>query len=556
MPPKKKKAKTEEIVDRISRQVQDPDVPVVVVETSPDEDSPVLNINSESLFSNIIHPIPPFLFMDLCFRKKALHIISSSQEERIQPIVEAMNNLDPSYILQETSSDNVFVWILDKETGKIQSVEINNVETAIALHTKGGHATYCRAPPDVEQPMVANMLRGTGMGCGNYDPSGESSITMGQGEVEVFMGTSQHTTDWHYDFQENFTLQLSGVKRWTLQQGTVKHPLRGCTPHYNAPHVVESQLKVAHLSSPDFKFTSPQVGVNAVGKEMQRTVLPGDVLYFPAGMWHKVETIEPGISINVSLMATNYATLVSQALQHYLLKKDEWRQSVVGTYSEGDTALSHLQELFHQLPSVIENLVKINFAEQILPPVLRNPPRLELVGKDDEDTENDGADGSPTEISNVMTEHGQQTAKENEDMEIVDDDDEEEESDEEIVDIHEFDAPVPQRQLHSTSGKMTFNSLASLMKMSDIVSFYNDDKESDEASSLYVLNINYAGNEMHESVIRVVLKDTTGQLDNFVDGTSRDDITCPRGVQEAWQECLLYYGFLVWISNDVSTNTS
>lgn len=356
MPPKKKQKQDDYCWESI---VAADSTKSPLVQLSPDASDTVLDIGSDSLFEDMISPMPPNVFLDYCFRKRALHISPSNEARRIQPIVQAMGNLDPSYILQETSSDNVFVWILNSKQKKISSVEIDNVDTAVALH-QAGHATYCRAPPDVEQPMVAQLLRGTGMGCGNYDPSGNSTVCMGRGEVEVFMGTCQHTTDWHFDFQENFTLQLSGVKRWTLQQGTVRHPLRGCTPHYQAPKVVESQLKAAHLSDANFQFQSPTVGVNAVGETAQVLVKPGDMLYFPAGMWHKVETVEPGVSINVSLMATNYAALVTQALHHVLLTQDEWRQSIVsGNVTD---ALEHLQQLLHKLPTEIERLNRMNFA--------------------------------------------------------------------------------------------------------------------------------------------------------------------------------------------------
>ena len=90
------------------------------------------------------------------------------------------------------------------------------------------------------------MLRDVGLGCGQYDPTGERLSTLGRGEVETFIGTKGHLTDWHTDFQENFTIQLSGRKKWTLKQGTVKHPLRGTTPHYrSSSDVIENQIKAA-----------------------------------------------------------------------------------------------------------------------------------------------------------------------------------------------------------------------------------------------------------------------------------------------------------------------
>ena len=537
MPPKKKSKLNDcDCNERFQKLAADD--PVLIVQRDVG-DAPVLDIASDSLFADMIDPISPKVFMEQCFRRKALHVTGCGPA-RVEPIMNAMDMLDPASILRETSSDNVFVWILDKQQRKIQSVEIDSVDTAIALH-KAGHATYCRAPPNVEQPMVANMLRGTGMGCGNYDPSGNSSICMGRGEVEVFMGTLQHTTDWHFDFQENFTLQLSGVKKWTLQQGTVKYPLRGCTPHYKAPDVVESQLKAAHLGDLNFQFGVPQVGVNAVGKVVEVVVNSGDMLFFPAGMWHKVETVEPGVSINVSLMATNYAALVSQALHHYLLTKDEWRESVAtGPTSMADNTTCHLNALLRQLPSEIEKLTnQMNFTGQILPPILLAPPKLELV-RDEEDVAHGSGDEMEEELEEAIEENGDT---------IVD----KEKESYEIVDINKFErpeeAPLIRCPTFDCSGKLIVSKLASLLKMSDITSFYCGNNKENEMSPLYVLNINFAGNEMHESTVRVVLTDSNGHLDSLIDGKPREPIACPDGVREPWHECLLYYGFFVWLPN-------
>jgi hypothetical protein len=47
---------------------------------------------------------------------------------------------------------------------------------------------------------------------------------------------------------------------------------------------------------------------NAVGEVESVLLQPGDTFTF-AGMWRKVEVIEPGVSINISLMATNIRPL-------------------------------------------------------------------------------------------------------------------------------------------------------------------------------------------------------------------------------------------------------
>ena len=49
----------------------------------------------------------------------------------------------------------------------------------------------------------------------------------------------------------------------------------------------------------------------------------GAVLYFPAGMLHKVETLEKGLSINISLMGCTFASLAYKTLEHLLVEKEE-----------------------------------------------------------------------------------------------------------------------------------------------------------------------------------------------------------------------------------------
>ena len=231
---------------------------------------------------------------------------------------------------------------------------------------------------------MASLLRDTGLGLGQY----ESANDLGRGEVELFCSVKGHLTDFHFDFQENFTIQVSGKKTWRLAASPVRHPLRGHTPHYDTPEVVEGQLKAARLSegADGFQFapdhlrrgaaaaasriantkhraggsssssggggrsssssssgsgsssssssgsTRPNSTGVAAGEDVptvqEVTLGPGDVLYFPAGMWHSVETVETGVSINVSLMAKTWAEVVCSGLQHLLWKSDDWRACV------------------------------------------------------------------------------------------------------------------------------------------------------------------------------------------------------------------------------------
>ena len=496
--------------------------PVFVKKIDYNEENDVPSISLSPDLDEVLYPLTGNDFLKNFFRQKAVHITTEKSNEqihattRVSDLREEMFGLDPEMILKETSSDNIFLWLREKSNNNnnnnnnnnengynslIRSIEVADVDTAISLHKIAGHATYCRAPPNVEQSLVASFLRATGLGCGQYDPSGESIISMGRGEVETFISTDGHLTNWHFDFQENFTIQLSGIKRWTLQQGTIKDPIRGCTPHYASPEAVESQLKAAHLFDTKFKFGFPETGVTATGDVVSIDVKPGDVFYFPAGMWHKVETIEPGVSINVSLMASNYASVTCQALQHYLFKDERWREPILNNTSK--SAVDHLKTLLKGLPGMIQDLENHGKgAESILPPILNFPPQFQVVEEEGnlEDVQDDNGHTS----SNDEDKNGENSSRE-EDGRLC----QEEKDNGDIVDPCEFDSYPEGWKFEVRIGstlKLSKNPLAALHRFEEITSFYGNADENGEEKA-FVLNINYCGNEMHQSAVRVVFQD-------------------------------------------------
>ena len=63
------------------------------------------------------------------------------------------------------------------------------------------------------------------------------------------------------------------------------------------------------------------------------------------------------------------------------------------------------------------------------------------------------------------------------------------------------------------SGQFTKNPLATLLRMKDITKYYSDEKEEKGNNDSYVLNVNYAGNEVMESSVRTILK--AGDVDSL-----------------------------------------
>ena len=157
--------------------------PVLKLSLTKDE-SPDISPNSKTLLKDLLHPLPPVDFKSSCFRKKAVHIRSNRTDRGREIISNYMFGLDAKKIFEETSSDSVFLWIPVKNEEKnspshenekncLQSIDVQDPNTAHVLHTNSKYASYCRAPPELEQPLVSSMLRDTGFGLGQYDPTGK-----------------------------------------------------------------------------------------------------------------------------------------------------------------------------------------------------------------------------------------------------------------------------------------------------------------------------------------------------------------------------------------------
>jgi len=152
-------------------------------------------------------------------------------------------------------------------------------------------------------------------------------------------------------------------KTWYLKKSTVSHPLRGCTPHYKGTGNVEEQLKVHRMQNPAFQFSAEEdgedvtkvrplcmcvqlcvwvcvclcvsvctcvvwlrcTGVGLMRPAVQITLGPGDVLYHPAGVWHRVDATEDSLSINLSIVATTWADIAADAVRQLLWRDNRYR---------------------------------------------------------------------------------------------------------------------------------------------------------------------------------------------------------------------------------------
>jgi ribosomal protein L16 Arg81 hydroxylase len=154
----------------------------------------------------------------------------------------------------------------------------------------------------------------------------------------------------HFDKNENFTIQLTGTKRWRV----------GETPAVIAPpdgHV-EGQKIPPSLTA----LLAGQKQPPCRTVEMQ----PGMLLYVPRGAMHSTDAGEPSWSLNLSYSPAMWLDLVRIGLRRRLAQSERWRGTVTGLGNGSGAILPELAAELRDLladPGELERLAR-DFLDQ------------------------------------------------------------------------------------------------------------------------------------------------------------------------------------------------
>jgi len=288
------------------------------------------NCHKLPLLAQLVFPLTPAAFVQRYYRSRVL--ATHGPASRYDPVAEHLHGLSLPKLLEDSPSEAIHVWVARQlggsgdiaatpnvaggSDGGAESFKTDDAAAALTCY-RAGASLYFRAPEEVSDVLVTALSQQLGMSFGSLYPDGAP-----RSEVETFASRTGHVTDWHFDFMENFTLQLSGVKRWRLRRSGVAHPVRGCTPMWRQADATvrdaaEAQAKchAQHASGP-FDAAPPAEQFEGGWEEV--ILRPGSMLYVPAGTWHRVECEEDSLSINVSLMGLSWADVVGGAITQRL----------------------------------------------------------------------------------------------------------------------------------------------------------------------------------------------------------------------------------------------
>jgi ribosomal protein L16 Arg81 hydroxylase len=153
----------------------------------------------------------------------------------------------------------------------------------------------------------------------------------------------------HFDSNENFTIQLTGSKRWYVESSplAIMPPVGHVIGHRPAPSV-ENLIVRGHRPS-----------------ERCFDLKPGTFLYVPRGTVHRTSAGSPSWSLNICYSGTTWLDLLQESLQQRLVASERWRSMVTGASKacepeavSGNIFPELIDELRHLLddPKEVENL--------------------------------------------------------------------------------------------------------------------------------------------------------------------------------------------------------
>ena len=231
---------------------------------------------------------------------------------------------------------------------------------ASGLYLKAGYegidGNHCEVliQPEQIQPLLgagltiqAEHLETADPGLGALARSLKETIRIASRvDIGGFLSPDRGGYGLHFDAPAMWILQIAGAKRWWYSPRPVL-PF----PLYNRVPTADERKQ----------------GVGGLYREedMQEQLLrTGDVLYLPAGTWHRVQAAGQSLHLCLTVRPSNYLQLLSDALSPLLLSLADWRHLPAPPAAPGD-----LDEMDPRLEALFaERLLELRAAVGALTP--------------------------------------------------------------------------------------------------------------------------------------------------------------------------------------------
>ncbi|APV48478.1 hypothetical protein BWI17_01515 [Betaproteobacteria bacterium GR16-43] len=261
-------------------------------------------MNLAPRLESLAAPIGRDAFLRDCWRKAVFHHPGTA--DRLGALLEALGSVDQAALLAR--SPNFAVLGLE---GDADADARLSVPQAIEAYENRGATLYFRLGDDAPLGKWTEELA---------DSLGEPPI----GVTSLFAVRGRHGTRLHLDWNENFTIQVLGTKRWRVARTPndfVENPVTNWAIGQPAPlHAHASRLpEKMPDDAPSYLLT------------------PGSVLYVPRGFLHEVASVDDAesLSLNMSFPPSPWGVILSTLLGVRLLENPEWREAISGAFGSG-----------------------------------------------------------------------------------------------------------------------------------------------------------------------------------------------------------------------------
>lgn len=239
--------------------------------------------------ADVLHPVAPETFLRRYWQKKPL--VVKGNANRLSEIHRILGSFDVPHLLSIVATELVTVLGPRPKHAapELDSLPVTGYspEALLWMYAQGSQL-YISNVPGLE-PICADLCSTLGV--------------IPEQHVDLYATKPGGGVQWHFDKNDNFTIQLQGSKRWWFsEEGTVEQPLHNDTDYNEAYY----DLRTAPPRPPR--------------KKSHQTVLlePGDVFYIPKGFWHRTHAETDSVSLDLNLTARSWGEHLSGALSTLL----------------------------------------------------------------------------------------------------------------------------------------------------------------------------------------------------------------------------------------------
>jgi hypothetical protein len=320
--------------------------------------------------SSFVWPMSTDTFLTDFYAKKAF--VAHASRHRLSSLREDFLDFNAEELILDAS--RVVVWM--KTTGEKKEMQYIDANAEVGLNCyKAGHSVYFNPSLEVQKKYLSAL---TGDLLADFaarkEPGSHNAQDGLGGDIEMFAVQGQHSTPWHFDAQENFTVQMTGYKKWSLAPPTAPNPVTNLHPKSSNRLSVRNGLKVNHA------YATPERHLAADGPDLSEAesfiLRPGSILYAPGGFWHKVDTVGsgPSLSMNFSVDTARWIDVfLPRFIQHLYGSDPRWRQRVMVT------SVDECKATYDSLVQTVSQVPRAMGSDRVLFPAVFDENRQETL---------------------------------------------------------------------------------------------------------------------------------------------------------------------------------